>query len=109
MGGRPELDYDRHFALAAFAVDEPGEPGVGVARWIRQADDPAKAEAAVTVLSERGSPTPVAWTMLRAPRSSMSPVEPAALDAAVAASPLHPKYGLPVDARKRERDPPEVS
>ena len=26
-------------------------------------------EAAVTVLSERGSPTPVAWTMLRAPRS----------------------------------------
>ena len=28
-------------------------------------------EAAVTVLSERGAPTPVAWTMLRAPRSSM--------------------------------------
>ena len=54
-------------------------------------------EAAVTVLSERGSPTPVAWTMLRAPRSSMSPVEPAALDAAVAASPLHAKYGAAVD------------
>jgi GNAT superfamily N-acetyltransferase len=47
-----ELDYDRHFALAAIAVDAPGEPGVGVARWIRQDDDPTKAEAAVTVLDQ---------------------------------------------------------
>jgi DNA helicase HerA-like ATPase len=54
-------------------------------------------EAAVTVLSEHGSPTPVAATLLRAPRSLMSPVEPAALTAAVAASPLQPKYGTPVD------------
>ncbi len=54
-------------------------------------------EAAVTVLSERGSPTPVAWTMLRAPRSSMAPVEPGAMDAAVTASPLHARYGTPVD------------
>jgi hypothetical protein len=54
-------------------------------------------EAAVTVLSERGSPTPVAWTMLRAPRSLMSPVEPAVMDAAIAASPLQAKYGAPVD------------
>jgi DNA helicase HerA-like ATPase len=54
-------------------------------------------EAAVTVLTERGAPTPVAWTMLRAPRSLMSPIEPAQLDAAVAASPLHTKYGQPVD------------
>jgi hypothetical protein len=35
--------------------------------------------------------------MLRAPRSLMSPVEPAALTAAVAASALQPKYGTPVD------------
>ena len=54
-------------------------------------------EAAVTVLSERGSPTPVAWTMLRAPRSLMAPVDPAVLTAAVAASPLWAKYGEPVD------------
>jgi uncharacterized protein len=54
-------------------------------------------EAAVTVLTERGAPTPVAWTMLRAPRSLMAPIEPAQLDAAVAASPLQPKYGQPVD------------
>jgi hypothetical protein len=54
-------------------------------------------EAAVTVLSERGSPTPVAWTMLRAPRSLMAPIDPAAMDAAVAASPLQARYGAPVD------------
>jgi DNA helicase HerA-like ATPase len=54
-------------------------------------------EAAVTVLSERGSPTPVAATMLRAPRSLMAPVDPAVLTSAVAASPLWAKYGEPVD------------
>jgi hypothetical protein len=54
-------------------------------------------EAAVTVLSERGAPTPVAWTMLRAPRSHMGTVEPADLAAAVAASPLQPRYGTAVD------------
>jgi DNA helicase HerA-like ATPase len=54
-------------------------------------------EAVVTVLSERGAPTPVAWTVLRAPRSLMGPLEPAALQQAVAASPLQPRYGQPVD------------
>jgi hypothetical protein len=54
-------------------------------------------EAAVTVLSERGSPTPVAWTMLRAPRSLMAPVDPAVMDQAVAASPLTVKYGQAID------------
>jgi DNA helicase HerA-like ATPase len=54
-------------------------------------------EAAVTVLSERGSPTPVAATLLRAPRSLMAPIDPAAMTAAVAASALWAKYGDPVD------------
>ncbi len=54
-------------------------------------------EAAVTVLSDRGVPTPVAWTMLRPPRSLMSPADPAALQQAVDASPLSPRYGQPVD------------
>jgi DNA helicase HerA-like ATPase len=54
-------------------------------------------EAAVTVLSERGAPTPVAWTMLRAPRSLMGQVEPAVMDGVVSASPLQAKYGKPVD------------
>jgi DNA helicase HerA-like ATPase len=54
-------------------------------------------EAAVTVLSDRGTPTPVAWTMLRAPRSLMGPVDPAAMQQAVQASPLQATYGRPVD------------
>ncbi len=54
-------------------------------------------EAAVTVLTERGSPAPVAWTMLRAPRSHMGTVEAAELAAAVAASPLQARYGVAVD------------
>src|SRR4051794_39430126 len=35
-------------------------------------------EAVVTVMDERGAPTPVAWTRLRAPESRMGPADPAA-------------------------------
>ncbi|BCB85945.1 hypothetical protein Psuf_032580 [Phytohabitans suffuscus] len=54
-------------------------------------------EAIVTVLSEDGAPTPVAWTRLRAPRSLMGAADPAAMTAAVRGSPLYPKYAEPVD------------
>ena len=54
-------------------------------------------EAVVTVLSERGAPTPVAWTRLRAPLSLMGPSDPAAMAAQVAASPLEATYGTEVD------------
>ncbi len=54
-------------------------------------------EAVVTVLSERGAPTPVAWTRLRAPRSLMGPSDPATVATAVAASPLAAKYGRAID------------
>jgi DNA helicase HerA-like ATPase len=54
-------------------------------------------EAVVTVLSEKGAPTPVAWTRLRAPESLMGQVDPAQMQAAVAASPLLAKYGTAVD------------
>lgn len=54
-------------------------------------------EAVVTVLSEKGAPTPVAATRLRAPESLMGPVEAGALDAAVEASPLHGRYAQAVD------------
>jgi len=54
-------------------------------------------EAVITVLSERGAPTPVAWTRLRAPQSLMGPADAAAMAAQVQASPLHPKYGTPLD------------
>ncbi|MDX3537389.1 DUF853 family protein [Streptomyces sp. MB09-01] len=54
-------------------------------------------EAVITVLSEKGAPTPVAATRLRAPQSLMAPVEPAALDRAVKSSLLWPRYAEPVD------------
>lgn len=54
-------------------------------------------EAIVTVMNERGAPSPVAWTRLRAPQALMSPTSDAAIDAAVAASPLQARYGAPVD------------
>ncbi|MFC8348903.1 helicase HerA-like domain-containing protein [Streptomyces sp. NPDC057280] len=54
-------------------------------------------EAVVTVLSEKGAPTPVAATRLRAPESLMGPIEPTALDEVVKASPLHGRYAQAVD------------
>jgi DNA helicase HerA-like ATPase len=54
-------------------------------------------EAIVTVMSERGAPTPVAWTMLRAPRSRMAPADAAAVSATVSASPLQAEYGQGAD------------
>ncbi|MGG8408308.1 helicase HerA-like domain-containing protein [Streptomyces sp. 12297] len=54
-------------------------------------------EAVVTVLSEKGAPTPVAATRLRAPRSLMGPIEEPALEQAVKASPLYSRYAQPVD------------
>lgn len=54
-------------------------------------------EAVVTVLGERGAPTPVAWTRLRAPQSLMAPADPSAVAAIVAASPGQARYGTPID------------
>lgn len=54
-------------------------------------------EAIVTVMNERGAPTPVAWTRLRAPESLMGPAEDAAMEAAVAASTLAAKYTAAVE------------
>ena len=54
-------------------------------------------EAIVTVLSESGAPTPVAWTRMRAPRSLMGPAPAGAVAAAVAASPLNAKYNSALD------------
>lgn len=54
-------------------------------------------EAIVTVMNEKGAPSPVAWTRLRAPQGLMSPTEDAAIDAAVQASPLLARYGTAID------------
>jgi len=54
-------------------------------------------EAVVTVMSERGAPTPVAWTRLRAPESLMAPTATESMQAAVAASSRSAKYAAVVD------------
>ncbi len=54
-------------------------------------------EALVTVLSPRGTPTPVAATLLAPPSSSMEPIPDAEIVAATARSPLHAKYSQAID------------
>jgi DNA helicase HerA-like ATPase len=55
-------------------------------------------EAVVTVLTEKGAPSPVAWTRVRAPQAAMEPAGDAVIDRVVAASPGQAKYGTAVDA-----------
>jgi GNAT superfamily N-acetyltransferase len=45
-----DVDQRDRAAVVAFALDEPGVPGVGIARYSRNRDEPNCAEAAVTVL-----------------------------------------------------------
>jgi DNA helicase HerA-like ATPase len=54
-------------------------------------------EAIITVLSEKGAPTPVAWTRLRAPRSLMDTIGNDAIKQAASQSDLHGKYAETVD------------
>jgi uncharacterized protein len=57
----------------------------------------ATGEAIITVMNERGAPTPVAWTRLRAPQGSMQPTAADAMLATVTASPLMATYGTLID------------
>ncbi len=57
----------------------------------------ATGEAIVTVMNEKGAPSPVAWTRLRAPEGSMSPMPAEQMVAAAAASPLMAQLGTAVD------------
>jgi DNA helicase HerA-like ATPase len=54
-------------------------------------------EAVVTVLSERGAPTPVAWTRMIAPQSLMAPSDEATVTRIIAASALAAKYAAVAD------------
>ncbi len=47
-----DIDYRDHFAWVARDPDADGQPGVGVARYVRLAGDENVAEPAVTVLDE---------------------------------------------------------
>ena len=52
-------------------------------------------EAAVTILSEKGVPTPVVHTRLRGPLAHMEPADD--VDGSAKAAPLYAKYGTQVD------------
>ena len=52
-------------------------------------------EAAVTIISESGVPTPVVHTRIRPPRARMGPADD--VDGAAKASPLYVKYGTRLD------------
>ncbi|HET9442736.1 MAG TPA: helicase HerA-like domain-containing protein, partial [Acidimicrobiales bacterium] len=54
-------------------------------------------EAMVTILSERGAPTPVVWTRLRPPRSLMAAIGDEAIDEAARRSPSWAGYAEEVD------------
>jgi len=54
-------------------------------------------EAIVTVMNEKGAPSPVAWTRVRAPLGSMEPTPAAQIEANVSASSLLAKYGTAVN------------
>ena len=54
-------------------------------------------EAAVTVLSEKGNPTPLAATLLCAPRSRMDILSPQEIDEIMAASKIAAKYNEVID------------
>ncbi|WP_375486914.1 helicase HerA-like domain-containing protein [uncultured Jatrophihabitans sp.] len=92
-------------ALRAFTPDDAAALAKAVKTYPKTKDyDLAEAlqqlgtgEAVVTVLSESGAPTPVAWARMRAPRSLMAQIEASAQEQAVTASPLQPKYRDVVD------------
>jgi DNA helicase HerA-like ATPase len=61
-------------------------------------------EAMITILSERGAPTPVVWTRLRPPASLMAAIPAADVERLATASSLWPTYAQAVDrdsARER--------
>ena len=54
-------------------------------------------EAVVTVMNEKGAPTPVAWTRMWSPESQMGPASPEAVARIIGSSALMQVYGTAVD------------
>ena len=79
------------------ARDRLDLPALGLLRRRDAADVGRDGEAAVTLLSEKGVPTPVVHTRLLAPASRMEPADDVA--GAAKASPLWAKYGARIDAQ----------
>ena len=90
-------------ALRAFTPDDAKALRATVGTYPRSGYDLERVlqelgtgEAIVTVISEKGAPTPVAWTRLRAPQGLMAPTSAEAIAATVAASPLLAAYATPI-------------
>ena len=91
-------------ALRAFTPDDAKALKATVGTYPRSGYDLERVlqelgtgEAIVTVMSEKGAPTPVAWTRLRAPQGLMEPTPAPQMAAAVKASPMLAKYGTAID------------
>ena len=54
-------------------------------------------EAVVTILSEKGAPTPIAWTRMRPPESLMAQLDAEKQKSIVSSSPLLAEYGQVID------------
>ncbi|OBF96646.1 ATPase [Mycobacterium sp. 852014-52450_SCH5900713] len=65
-------------------------------------------EAVVTVLSEKGAPTPVAWTRMRVPRSMMASIGTDDIAQAAKDSPLQAKYNQKVQQPARPQPGPQA-
>ncbi|WP_098456285.1 helicase HerA-like domain-containing protein [Sanguibacter antarcticus] len=91
-------------ALRAFTPDDAAALRAAVRTYPTSSYDLAAllqslgtGEAVVTVLDEHGVPSPVAWTRVCAPTSSMRPAPDATLAEIVAASPLRARYAERLD------------
>ncbi len=91
-------------ALRAFTPDDAKALKQAIATYPHTEYDMEKlltslgiGEAVVTVLSDRGVPTPVAWTRMKAPNSLMDPSSQETIDAVINASALKTKYADVVD------------
>ncbi|MEV8267104.1 helicase HerA-like domain-containing protein [Microbacterium sp. NPDC076911] len=91
-------------ALRAFTPDDAKALRASVGTYPKSSYDLERVlqelgtgEAIVTVMSEKGAPTPVAWTRLRAPQGLMSPTPESAVITTIEASPLLAKYGTAID------------
>lgn len=91
-------------ALRAFTPDDAKALKQAIATYPHTGYDLEKlltslgiGEAVVTVLSEKGVPTPVAWTRMKAPNSLMDPSPDPTIDGIIAASALTTKYAAVSD------------
>ncbi|MDN5790353.1 MAG: DUF853 domain-containing protein, partial [Micrococcales bacterium] len=91
-------------ALRAFTPEDAKALKQAIATYPHTAYDMEKlltslgtGEAVVTVLSEKGVPTPVAWTRMKAPNSLMDPSWQETIDGIIASSQLKAKYADVLD------------